>query len=778
MDTVRVDICYRPLRIAWAIKSDDFDAFRKAVKYSHALWGGRFNPIIFVDQKEEETSQLIDLFRVDVIIPIGESEEVKEFPDKYPYLINYNHHGSIFLKGDEHCHPSSNVLDVHNALVYLRDKPEWKEIKEIDFYHYTWGDNDPLTDVFLSQFGVYPDKDEVGTDYLGIFQDATECTEITLDITKTIPIETIDHPSISYLSRYNIKQHYNIRSGGWKAPGFYVGSVGCLEDLVCHWNLRACDISLWFVDPQYIERYVGIIPAWEKAMRDNVSNFRNKFDRDIAVWSRSDDFEEVTKSFDEMSLMRCHVSDGLWNGRNVIAPMMYFGEATALGVKGGESNKPKVSFALTDKPFCSERWFYQQHLVASVSFIGGLYGDEQHTFEAPYVPELNKFYARTMHVEYDKLRVESERIGIIVDAVDHDSYLYALPVADLMERIFELAGYETVLSNAGLISKQLISKLGGIQGGRVFKIPGVRQLLKTHGFSSSVTKNTALQTIGAKSLIFPDSKFSDHNRLYIEPREYGTALTPVDVFGYLVEKGLFRIGSDQVCSSCKIKSWIPLESLKHKVTCDLCGHENDVTRNLTDVNEWHYRRSGILGVEKNAQGAIPVLLTLQQLDANLDSGFNKNLYSLSLDLTPKEGFSGNKCETDFVWIIPKPYPRKTVVILSECKDQGPITAEDISNLKAIADALPRKRFKTFILLSQITSFTDDEIELAKNINDDYKRRVIMLSGKELEPYLIGERDEKDSGKKLVWFSPEDMAESTARLYFSLDDVTGGEEKGE
>lgn len=31
MDTLRVDICYRPMRIAWVIKSGDMDAFRQAL---------------------------------------------------------------------------------------------------------------------------------------------------------------------------------------------------------------------------------------------------------------------------------------------------------------------------------------------------------------------------------------------------------------------------------------------------------------------------------------------------------------------------------------------------------------------------------------------------------------------------------------------------------------------------------------------------------------------------------------------------------------------------
>ena len=35
METARVDICYRPLRVAWAIHSADTDGFRQAVRLSH-----------------------------------------------------------------------------------------------------------------------------------------------------------------------------------------------------------------------------------------------------------------------------------------------------------------------------------------------------------------------------------------------------------------------------------------------------------------------------------------------------------------------------------------------------------------------------------------------------------------------------------------------------------------------------------------------------------------------------------------------------------------------
>jgi hypothetical protein len=46
------------------------------MRLSFALWGGRFNPIITVDQ-EEQARELVDLFRVDIILPVGDSDVVK-----------------------------------------------------------------------------------------------------------------------------------------------------------------------------------------------------------------------------------------------------------------------------------------------------------------------------------------------------------------------------------------------------------------------------------------------------------------------------------------------------------------------------------------------------------------------------------------------------------------------------------------------------------------------------------------------------------------------------
>jgi hypothetical protein len=508
-------------------------------------------------------------------------------------------------------------------------------------------------------------------------------------------------------------------------------------------------------------------------MRETVSH-RHEFDRHVAVWSRRENIDEARKPFGDIKLMGCPVSIHSWNGRNVRPAMMHFDQVSTLGVVGHESGKPKVSFALNDKPFCGDVWFHTQHLVASVSFIGGLYGDEHFTLDPPFIPELNEFYSRSMHFQYDKLRIESERIGLIIDAADTDTFLYALPVADLVERVFGMAGFSTKPSSAGLIARQLIGQLGGLQGARVFKIPGVRRLLKTYGPKTAFTKKGALQLIAGRDPENPDAKFNDYQELYIETRPIGTKLKPDAVFSHLVEKGLFRIGAELTCSNCRMASWIALDALKQRVSCELCGHNYDAIQQLVN-GDWRYRRSGVLGAEKNAQGAVPVALTLQQLDTNIGGTLHGRIYFSSLDLKPLQNAELPSCEVDFLWMIARQYPRKTAVILGECKDQGPIKLnefeKDIENLRRVADAFPRKRFKTFVLLTKLSPFTPEEIELAKTLNDKYRYRAILLTARELEPYHIYERTKSEFDINSYGGTPEDLAQVTAHIYFR--EITDG-----
>jgi len=778
LETVRVDICYRPLRIAWAIKAYDMEAFRTAARISFALWGGRFNPIVVVDQ-EQLAQELIDVFRADLIIPIGESEEVKQFPKKFPHLITpFSFHDGIFA-GDGEGGARSSVLDVINALTHVEDEAEWKAVKEQGIRLYSWGKDDPLSDVLLAQFGESPSKEDIKIDYRAYLQHASQAKEVVLDGKAPLPADVFDHAGISYISRFGMEQHHSV-GGGWDTPGFFSGDAGDLDDLICFWNLRASDIALLFVDVKHFGRYGESLSAWGKLTRNMVSHRRHEFDRRIGVWvrekginhqDRAKALEEAVAPFKAEQVASVHpVGDGSWNGLNIRPPMMSLNSVSTLGVIDTSSRPPKISFALDNKPFSDDVWFYTQHLVASLSFIGGLYSDEEHLLVPPYIPELNEFYSRNIHFDYEKLRSESDRIGLVIDACDSTESINALPVIDLVQRIFDLAGFTATLSSGGLIARQLISQLGGVDGARAFKIPGVRRLLKTHGPTAAFTKKSAVELIASKDPDNPKASFQDYKQLYGGHHPFKTKLDPSVVFAYLVEKGLFRMGAELKCPHCRMSSWTALDVLKQRLVCEMCGREFDATRQLVDGN-WHYRRSGVLGAERNAQGAIPVVMTLQQFRVNLSS-FRRGVYVPSLELNPKDGVDLPKCETDFVWVIPEPYPEKTVVIIGECKDRGgaegkgTIDAADIDHLRRVADALPRKRFVAYIVLAKLCPFTPEEVALAKTLNDRYTRRAILLTERELEPYHFYERTQKEfKNIRPYGGDPETLANNTEIMYF-------------
>ena len=258
----------------------------------------------------------------------------------------------------------------------------------------------------------------------------------------------------------------------------------------------------------------------------------------------------------------------------------------------------------------------------------------------------------------------------------------------------------------------------------MFKIPGVRRLLRTHGPNASFTKKAALNLIGQRD---PETgaRFDAHRDLFIEPRPMNEPLTTSAVFTYLVEKGLFRVGTDLTCPACRLTSWVAVDNLQHSIICSLCGNGFDATRQLVE-ERWAYRRSGLLGLEKNIQGAVPVVLTLQQIQAN--DNVRDNAYSPSLDLVPRDG--SPPLEVDFVWLNGGSAHEKNTILIGECKDRQDeaIDENDIRNLRRVADALSQIHFNTFIVLAKLSPFSEQEIALARTLNGEHQTQGYYAYG--------------------------------------------------
>jgi hypothetical protein len=263
METSRINVVYRPMRLAWAIHSADRAALRRVARTTHAFWGGRFNPIVFAD-KPDEAKALIEVFRADHIVPVGDSPEMKGIRDRFPHLITPFFSDELFLDR-QHARPLSHVLDIHNLLVHWNEKPEWRVIKDQGIRCVSWDDDDPLADALLLQYGAYPPTAETGIDYNDILFQATMAIELRQEKAEPIKVETLNHPNIGYIARYGLRRHYSVRAGGWNTPGFFFGDGTDIEDLVAFWNLRAADISLHFIDLNHSDRYQAILPV----LKDN-----------------------------------------------------------------------------------------------------------------------------------------------------------------------------------------------------------------------------------------------------------------------------------------------------------------------------------------------------------------------------------------------------------------------------------------------------------------------------------------------------------------------------
>jgi hypothetical protein len=584
------------------------------------MWGGRFNPIVIVDRPE--AIDLVELFRVDMIVPVGDSPEVKAFCERFPHLISPFFPDSLFLTDEP---ARTHVLDIHNALTFWQDMPEWKALNEEGIRVFSWDGDDPLADVFNIQYGAYPDANEIGIDYADLLSKAmlpTPLVNTKLNKGEAISPEVLQFQSIAFLSRNGLRRHYTVRPG-WDYLGVYVGDASNLVDLTAFWNLRAADISLQFFDPQHLDRYQHIRPEIERRMREALAHL-DEHRRKLAVWADRTRLESALLLFPDGNLTACGIDEWSW--------------------KGGAMR-------------------------------------------------------------------------------------------------------------------------GGAGGARAFKIPGVRRLIKTYGLRASFTRDTALQLIGGRDPKNPAANFADHGNLFIEPRAWRTKLTPDMVFSHLVEKNLFRIGAELTCPVCKLPSWIALDQLQQRNICELCGAEYDGTRQLVG-SEFHYRRTGVLGIEKNAQGAVPVTLLLQQLSVNTQGLMHDGIYLPSFDLAPKDGVDLPSCETDFIVILHRTYPHLPQLIIGECKDKGgTIDTKDVENMRRIADAFPKRRFETFILFAKLSPFTQEEISRVKTLNGQYEQRVMLLTDRELEPYHLYERTEKELGIKTHGGSPGQVARTTSEIYF-------------
>jgi hypothetical protein len=755
MSTLSVNVRYRPVRIGFCIQQGSLDDLDRAIRLTHTFWGGRFNPLIPVSANRDENKlakALTDVFQVDVLYPVSPGPAVDAFIARFPYLPWPKYERQLYIDSPggkvasfiDVYHPLRNMFEEH-----IKDKPEPRVSSTL----YEWEQADPLRYVFLATFGAYPSREEIGKDYTDFFISNLKGKRVAIGGSDALPTNSYKMLTPSALSEHDL---------GWLGfstrgnPGLYLGEAGSFEDLVTFWNLRAANIELLFYDPASGSRLTALKDAYLAELRSRPAAPVGWLD-EIALWTRS---MELFKDLDFG--LGAHWSvvhdEGLGNGLNVNPRSVYISEQSALASVVNPETRPSLSLQLPPKPFFDDVAFYHQSVVVSLSPIVDLSGQEEFTFKPPHVPEINEYYGLEAQFLRTKARSEPDGLGVITHLTSNHLTMRALQNRGLIANIFRAFGMKAEASQPGLVASRLIKQMGGIQGCRVFKITGVRNLIDKYGPLKSFTRSGAVQIIGQNDSGTHRPNFSNFENLFIEQREQ-PRLTPQQTFRYLVRKGVFRAGLKLACPHCQLDPWIALDDIGTEVKCELCDGIFGIADQLHD-RDWAYRRSGLFGREDHQEGGVPVVLTLQQMDTTLSD----MIYTTAMKISPITA-SVLPCETDFVLVGRGTYELKIPLAIGECKAGQEISEQDVQNLGRVADAFAGTRIEPFIIFAKATSFTPEEVALCRAAQGRRHLRVILLSARELEPYFVYERTATEFEIRSTAVSLEDLARATQNIYF-------------
>jgi hypothetical protein len=155
------------------------------------MWGGRYNPIIPVGDLDRG-HELVNVFRVDILIPLAEDNGVKAFIGQFPYLSSPFLDSRLFVESMSG-RLSARVLDLYHPIRRLYEE-HFKNNPQHEFRItlYEWDDDDPLADVFLATFGGLPLKEDSGTDYQELIENNLAAEKVPLTVQAALPSDAFN----------------------------------------------------------------------------------------------------------------------------------------------------------------------------------------------------------------------------------------------------------------------------------------------------------------------------------------------------------------------------------------------------------------------------------------------------------------------------------------------------------------------------------------------------------------------------------------------------------
>ena len=755
MNTTRVYIKKRPVKIGFLIEEGNIDDLVEIAEINTLLWGGIYNPIIPINNSERLGEKLIKTFEVDTVISLKKDNiKINDFIKNKGYLkVGFELDGVFLDKSST----IFNYVDIRHLIYHIWDKI--KNNNKSNYYIVNWVKADPLNKLFSIDFGHL--NTEIFDDIKGMYLSDLSAKEININCGEVL-CEDLEMPfnPIILTCKGLHKTYKNTYKYAPYNLGFYFGNENSFIDLLNYWNIRACGYNIMFLPENHLERYKNIIFKRIKRLNESITELRGIHNR-IDIYYRNEKEDEIKKLFNDFNskqeLIYIKCNNEIWNGLNLKPVEYYFSEEAKLGIIEKAYNNLNIDIHIDEKIFKATHHIgLNQKYVVSVNTYLNDIDFPDYTLNIPNIPQLNKYFTRNISWSTCDIRGKGNSIDIITELNNDFFTLKPIMKFELIKEIFKNIGFDAEYSQAGIITKNIIEKFGGIQSCRVFKIRGVRDLL------NSLTKDDFVTSNYINKKIILEGQFKEYEDLYIEPRK-NSKLTKEDVFNLLLKKNVLIPGFELICEKCNQKNWNSVNELKEIWRCNYCNSTNRIILQLkTKAHlQLRYRKSGLFSKDNNQEGAIPVILTLIQLNSVLHS-LQSFIFTTSLNLTNNLF----KREIDFCLLNTNKYDGEIEIGIAESKSEGGnIDIEDIEFMKLVRDKFQENNIECYLIFSKTSDqFTFDEIKLFEE--ELYKRDVpfILFTNKELEPYRPYDKYPKNKKINKFVFSLKDMAQNTSSIF--------------
>ena len=203
------------------------------------LWGGIRNPIIPVAAKDDAAAdEFLKKFQIDVLFPVAEFDHIKQFLERYPYLVHPNLSARNLLYEDWNTKKNKVAyLDVLNAVerYWERDFKHAPKEFESACRLMTWEGSDRLKEVFALSFGNYPTDLNLEHEFRVGFLNGLRAKEIAVSAAGNVDAAAAGAVTPMRLTGIDL-EGYQGSFRSWMG-GVYFGDAKNFTDLATFWNL-------------------------------------------------------------------------------------------------------------------------------------------------------------------------------------------------------------------------------------------------------------------------------------------------------------------------------------------------------------------------------------------------------------------------------------------------------------------------------------------------------------------------------------------------------------